>query len=96
MYIKPIDDQIKVVKMKILIVNTFFIFLLFMTPTFVLSSIQKEMNETDGKINQLKSNHPYSNLWFLQRIIGFIGFFLNSLGLFTDDTKPDTVKLLYF
>ena len=47
--------------------------------TFVLPST----NDTDGGSLKLKSNHPYSSLWFFQRIIGFIGVFLNSLGMFT-------------
>ena len=38
----------------------------------------------------LKSKHPYSNLWFFQRILGIIGVFLNSLGKFTFNLlKPE-------
>ena len=40
-------------------------------------------NETDRNSTRLKSNHPYSNLWFLQRGVGIIGILLNCLGKFT-------------
>ena len=40
-------------------------------------------NETDDENVMSNSKHPYSNLWYFQRIIGFIGIFLNCLGKFT-------------
>ena len=46
----------------------------------IIPIVLPSKNETDHKST---SKHPYSNLWFFQRLIGLIGIFLNILGKFT-------------
>ena len=50
---------------------------------FLVPIVFSSRNETESV--KLKSDHHYSNLWFFQRILGIIGFFLNILGMFTKD-----------